>query len=559
MKRNVLILILVGVISLWSVDRAYSAIRCVSLSPLLPFCFDTIQDAVNAANPGDIIVITPNPDPRGYRENVDVSTSNLTIVGVDLSLIIRDGFDCSKVIVDGCQTADDPTDCGVNTDNGDGFTIGADGVTIKNLTIRHFRDGVELLSGADSTTIINVCFIDNRDGVHANDNPPHNNVKVLKSQFTNQTDKGIRIRGNDAQVNENLLQNTDDEAIVIRGLRAKIIKNTIRVTDSDDDCIDISEDQNSNAQITHNYIDSCDGHCINYDGDNSNISFNTIKNCDDKGIEAEINLSDGSNDNNKIENNLIESASEQAVRISGSNNKIAFNNMKSLPGGQGIEYNGNNPDIYKNTINGTAEQGIRLFCFTGDSFDGSTCTGGSVKENNIQNVYQNSQGMEIDGFNLRIEYNITMMTGQEGIHYDGDFGNINFNKVERAGSEPGEHPGIEIMGDMNNVNNNTVRFAGTGIRNIDGSENTYTGNLCEKNARSGIIIEEGSDNIVDRNRTLNNNGEGINNADTATDTDVTNNTSTGNRTDICNDGSIDAFTGNFFITGGTGTDCVVEQ
>ncbi len=552
MKRNALTLILAVLVSLWSLDSAWSAIRCVR--PGFALCFQTIQDAVNAANPGDIIVVTPNPNIKGYRENVVINTPNLTITGVSLLLFIDDKFDCSRVVVDGCETPADPTSCGSAPGGvGDGFTINANGVTIKNLTIRHFNQGVLIF--ANNTTIQNVCFVEDgsNDGVVDADDGVNarNNIKVIKSQFRTGNGRPISIRGNDALVWQNQMLTFDNGGMDIFGDRFQVKENTIK-TSNDSECI---ETDGNDGLITGNSIEGCEPDCIDQVGSNTTISFNTLKDCLFDGIVA-----DG--DDNKIENNSIKQCGQDGVDTSGDRVRVALNTIEGMPAqsGNGIEYDGDRPDIYKNTIISTDKEGIDLFCFS--SGGPSTCTGGSVKENTVRFAFDDADGMEIDGFNLRIEYNIITDTSESGLNYNGDFGTIYWNTIERAGTEDRNEDGFDISGNNNMITNNTARDNRfSGITNDSGSNNTYRGNLSEKNGMSGIRIEDGSDNIVDRNRTLNNNGEGINNSGTATSTDVTNNTSLGNRTDICNvpPGTISPFTGNVFVTGGTATPCVVEQ
>ncbi len=72
----------------------------------------TIQDAVNAAQPGDLILVAPGT----YHEAVKVCTSDLTIRGEDRNQTILDGQ--SKLT--------------------NGFTVQADNVIIENMTAHHY-------------------------------------------------------------------------------------------------------------------------------------------------------------------------------------------------------------------------------------------------------------------------------------------------------------------------------------------------------------------------------------------------------------------------------------
>lgn len=85
----------------------------------MPVDHFSIQNAVNAAQPGDLILI----DPGVYTEEVLISTPDV---------IIR-GRDRNTVFIDGLHSA------------GTGFTVSADGVAIENLTVRNYTtDGIRV-------------------------------------------------------------------------------------------------------------------------------------------------------------------------------------------------------------------------------------------------------------------------------------------------------------------------------------------------------------------------------------------------------------------------------
>ncbi len=84
----------------------------------VPEQYSTIQAAVNAAAPGDLVSIGPSSSPDGtYHESVRVKTPGITIRGRDRN----------KVILDGQYKLDD------------GFEVLADNVVIENMTARHFE------------------------------------------------------------------------------------------------------------------------------------------------------------------------------------------------------------------------------------------------------------------------------------------------------------------------------------------------------------------------------------------------------------------------------------
>jgi Right handed beta helix region len=99
----------------------------------VPDDYDTIQAAVDAAEPGDLILVGPGT----YEEAVNVETDELTIRGLDRNDVILDG--------------------GFEKDNGI-RVVGANGVAIENMTARNYTNngffwtGVEGYRGSYLTT-----------------------------------------------------------------------------------------------------------------------------------------------------------------------------------------------------------------------------------------------------------------------------------------------------------------------------------------------------------------------------------------------------------------------
>jgi hypothetical protein len=90
----------------------------------VPDDHDTIQAAVDAAEPGDLVLIAPGT----YEEAVDVETDELTIRGLDRNEVILDG--------------------GFELDNGI-RVVGADGVAIENMTARNYTRNGFFWTGVD--------------------------------------------------------------------------------------------------------------------------------------------------------------------------------------------------------------------------------------------------------------------------------------------------------------------------------------------------------------------------------------------------------------------------
>jgi plastocyanin len=90
----------------------------------VPDDYETIQDAVDAATPGDLVLIAPGT----YEEAVTVETDDVVIRGLDRNEVILDGnFELENGI----------------------RVVGADGVAVENLTARNYTNNGFFWTGVD--------------------------------------------------------------------------------------------------------------------------------------------------------------------------------------------------------------------------------------------------------------------------------------------------------------------------------------------------------------------------------------------------------------------------
>lgn len=162
---------------------AISIVSCALALPLAAHASDiivsnSIQAAVNAAAPGDRIIVPPGV----YRENVAVNKSDITITGSKNAILDGEGLAGTNGIRVASSTA------GVYLD---GFTI--DGLTIRN----YRRNGILLVRV--NNYVIRRGFYENNEayGIY----PIRSNNGVIEGNFTSGSDDaGIYVGQSDGSV-----------------------------------------------------------------------------------------------------------------------------------------------------------------------------------------------------------------------------------------------------------------------------------------------------------------------------------------------------------------------
>lgn len=179
MQKNILLSIFFSFIiisTLCSVRIAPPVIQPVTANPTpiyVPDAYDTIQKAVDAANPYDTIIVRTGI----HRENIFINKT-LTLVGEDRN----------TTIIDGSRT-------------GNAIRIVVSNVAIINFTIRNSGDGHEnpddsgiFLFRAVHTTIRNNILRNNNIGVHLRQGS--NNSLLIDNIILNNGASGIRLADN---------------------------------------------------------------------------------------------------------------------------------------------------------------------------------------------------------------------------------------------------------------------------------------------------------------------------------------------------------------------------
>ncbi len=563
--RKVYLFGLVGfIICFWGLTQVFADNLCVNTTGAHG-CYTTIQDAVDNANAGDVIWVEPGV----YYENVHVTTANLTIQGGTYARK-RSLFggangatgwtlaNPEQVVID--ARPDEGCACtgpgvwidgeGVLAGQNDGY--GAENVTLRNLTVRHACApeeppyiGDNIYSTANGTTLDTVHSISSDyGGVYI-----EGDYATVQNCYFAANFGAVGIAGDYATVQDNTMYNHHYAGVYIEGDDPLVTRNTIDGIDAvGEESAAIHIGYGDNAVVTYNTIKGVYGPGIIIDEGNSCMVFhNEITSTCLGGIWLW-----GSNDCTVNQNTI--SLCQYGIVVEGNEGEEGGNTISNntLEGGiYGIIVIENNPTVTGNTVDNYAE-GIHIDC-------PDTCIGGTISNNQVERATIMDTGFSLMVDNMTISNNVAEHNPGGGFYISGDNNTIQNNSARYNGGKG--IGGFYITGDGNAISNNLAELNWNYGFYIYGN-NTVTNNTARNNYRTGICLDgpEGVDLTVDANIVTNNHGEGIaNNAlGGGTTVSITNNIATGNRTDICNNGTIDVFTGNTYNTGGDTTPCCLE-
>ena len=347
----------------------------------VPDDFQTIQAAVDAASPGDVIEVK-----KGfYRETVTIQTSGIRLEGDGAVIDAEYQGACIRVEANDVCIEDfrlkngnqgviylgdgaEIVDCSVQSPGLEGLAVLGDDAVIREVTLRGVRDvAIRVAAGSPtSVTKIEKTSIEDLDGGRA-----------------------IDVDGGRAVVRKNKLRNVGTAVRVVAShptKRSVVADNEIVGTSSN--AIDV-DTAGAGIVIEDNRVELCSVDGITARGDDVDIIGNEIE-CEDDGIDG-----------------------------FGARFLIADNRIEEV-GQEGIEYSFEGPDsettIADNVIRGAAQDGILVGanqviiarndvrkCF-GDGIDIQSGAGCVVSENVcVKNAHE---GIDNSGVATRIDRNV---------------------------------------------------------------------------------------------------------------------------------------------------------
>ncbi|MEM9300573.1 MAG: right-handed parallel beta-helix repeat-containing protein [Pseudomonadota bacterium] len=298
-------------------------------------CEETIQGAVDRANPGDVIEISPRPDGLPRVETVTITTAGLTIRGSEPVAFDIDDFEslvavdwvaeraaCSTVQLTSCG-AGGSTDCSLPY-----FRVEADDVTIEGLTLLgSSTGGIEMVNGAAALTLDSNCFIGRSRMVSTLEETPSHNLVVTRNRAFGLSST-TTFHGDGTRVELNLLNNTD--GIRLQGDDTTAHLNAVYLM-TDNEPI---EARGSNATITSNYLRANDDAGIMFSGVGATIADNLIDGAvEEWGIhirapsDFDSEAADQS-DQVTIRNNEIIAAGRSGIELRASNSIVEGNSIE---------------------------------------------------------------------------------------------------------------------------------------------------------------------------------------------------------------------------------------
>jgi parallel beta-helix repeat protein len=358
---------------------------------IVPDDYSTIQQAINAASPGDTIYVKADT----YYENV-VLNKTVSLVGENRENTVIDGGGIEPVV-----------------------SVGAHNVVVVNFTIRNGGYGIKL--GGSSNTIRNNIVVKHD---HAGISVYGSNNTLTGNTITNIAEIGISISSSNNSVSENII--ADNFAGI--GLWGASY-NSISRNNITNNSYGIVLGQSWYNTLSNNNI-SANGLGIHLDSSYFNNLVDNILTYNGNGI-----LLDGSN-NNVLRDNSIAYAASYCIAIGGSDNTLSGNTL-SYSAEVGISIGGylGYPALTRNntlTNNTVTNNWAGIFIYQSSN---NTLTGNTAK-NNIVGIY-------LDTSNHSVIYHNNFINNTGQAFLENSTGNIWDDGYPSGGNYWSDYTGVD--------------------------------------------------------------------------------------------------------------------
>ncbi len=439
------------------------------------FYCDTIQEAVDMAEDGDVIIVCPGT----YVENVRV----------DKSVSIQSYAGSSSTIIESKYTPKNMDEAIRSKGSFNVFNISADYVKIRGFTIKGGCPGIFLNEASHCNISDNlVVYSGFSFGIWLRQS---HNVTIKNNNITkpNVGSGGIGLfASNNITIENNIISNRND-AIWMNSSSNNVIKGNLIKSNENHGIYLLNCHKNI---IEENTILDNEGNGVDLnDGSYNTVRNNTIISNYD-GISLDL------SDENSIEKNIVSENTENGISLDESHGNLIKNNDVKLNDNSGIELDhSSNNTIEKNTASDNLN-GIKL---DWDS-NNNTIKNNVLKSNSICGIY-----LYVISDRNTIEENIV-----QGNHYgiaieSGSKNNIVKNNVVNSNSEMGILIGRKSNGTI--IEGNIVFGNDVGIRLTYCHYNIISNNIIKANIEGGIDLYSSHYNIIENNNIMLNRFQGI--------------------------------------------------
>jgi hypothetical protein len=319
---------------------------------------------------------------------------------------------------------------------------------------------------------------------------------------------GIQLNGSGSQLSHGTVDGCNS-GVVVAGIGGHSVK-TITSQNNTIDGFLVSSNYNSlDSNIAKK---NPGGPGFTVDGDNNELSHNTVGEKNQEGIEvsgsynqfAENQVTANAGDgiavkglHNLFKHNESYKNNGDGFEVSGSYNGFDSNTSRNNNPGDGFEISGSYNQVSKNKANNNCCSSINDADAAGDGFEAANGANNNAFSEN-KATYNDGAGFQVDGANSnQYESNEAWYNHGDGFQVDG-----NTNQFERNTSKANDLDGFSLEAEENTVDQNAVQDnALNGIHcNLDGTDNIITANKAINNNKSG-----GAFDLLDENSNCDNN------------------------------------------------------
>jgi parallel beta-helix repeat protein len=379
---------------------------------------------------------------------------------------------------------------GVDQDSGSfGIEVsGQTNVTIRNLTVTNWDDGILVLNSDDNTVTNNTVTGNGNDGIEVRNS---DNNTVANNTVTASDDDGIQLgNSDDNTVTDNTANDNGGEGIYVLNSDDNNVTSN-NANENTENGIRLSQGSDNNVLTDNTASDNGNDGILATVSNGNDLISNTLSSNDDDGIN--IVAAEGTN----LTDNTAVSNSDDGIILASSSANNLTDNEASLNSNEGIEL----------TAATSNDEGFGL---TDPSRDNN------ITDNRATSNGDN--GIELDNFanNNTVSDNIAF-DNANGIELDQG---ANDNDIVGNNASQNNDNGILLTsseGDRSNNNNLTRNTANNnddnGIWLQVSNGNTLTDNTANDNGNSGIYLGGGIPDEADGNtlvdNTANGNGAGM--------------------------------------------------